>query len=406
MPTFDETIENPIKAIDDGSRNLRSTQQQEFSRQWMLHALLVEFYRYSFEDDYVDTESPAVRKAKQAYAALLENRDWLHPHLTEFLTACSEVARMPELPSKSAIWNLETEGLHVPVITSEASSSKGMVVSDRTTDTVPIFENTLSDPKANQQLVRAFSSKIDRLKEVSGTNHLVFVEKEVGPVGALPMMSSLVIQTGLPASIYRSTHWAERAAIAGQRPNETDRITIIYDLVVSGTGICTAADDVKALTGATTVAAIALCGYGAPKNELRSRADQTIALDALGWRDQSETDFLDEPLSRGQSEDRTHSDLREQPREEKVMPDPQKKDRLSPGYYTPATMPPLSPGAKKMLEEVIATAERRSQESGPVKHTRVPGNNRKSGLGIAVGSRKGGVGIKVGSRKGGVGTKI
>jgi orotate phosphoribosyltransferase len=132
-------------------------------------------------------------------------------------------------------------------------------------------------------VVDAFARCLVRLCDKEHISCLGFIEKIAGPVGALSMIPELVRELKLPACIYRADHWPTRATLAGYQLRPTDRIALVYDLIVTGDGIRQAAEDLKAKFGATVVAAVVLFGYGEKRDKLDNVNGQTIPLEAIGW---------------------------------------------------------------------------------------------------------------------------
>jgi hypothetical protein len=223
----------------------------------------------------------------------------------------------------------------------KASSPARFTVSNAYAETVAIIERTLSDPTVGPQLVGAFAERLEILRRELKVDHLAFIEKEAGPVGAITMLTSLVDATKLPACVYREKHWFERGAIGGKPPKTGSRVAIVYDLIVTGSALVRAAKRIRELTGATTVATVVLCGYGARRHELVAQDDAPIRIEALDWQ-----------------EDAVH---REPSRVGSEAPPLPPSDAIPPGYYTRETLPPASPGAQEIINRVRARAQKRRE---------------------------------------------
>lgn len=355
---------NPIKALVDGGRALREARPKDFPRQWLLWALQAEIHRYSMEDDYVDSSAGVCEGAEAAFETLERSTDWVHPKLQAALEACRALGTAAELPHAQEERLLEDGAERFPITMSRADGQVGISVSSMRARYVPIFEANLGDPHYCSGLISAFRRRLTDMQRTLGVNHLLFIEKEVGPVGAISMMSSLVEATGLPASIYRETHWAKRAAIAGREPAKGDRVAILYDLIVTGAGICNAADAVMSLRGAITVGSIVLCGYGGRRTSLTTDSGQNFPIEALTWIDDATAvdDLGSGDPDEVRSESVPHHGTRE---EEQMAEDRPGGDVFPPGSYTRESLPPLSEGALRLLEEIKAGARTRAQEASP-----------------------------------------
>lgn len=354
----DALRDDPIRSLVEMGRSLNSISDGKFPREWLLRALKTEFHRYTMEDDYIDPDSPEVDEAGAAFNALMESDDWIHPKLGTYLHACRKVATLKPLNWVELDAVVETAQRQFAMTWSSAQDKPEIVVSDRRARNVPIIEKNLGDPRYCRGVVDAFAANIGRMKRAFGIDRLLFIEKEVGPVGALSMMSSIVDATGLPASIYRESHWSERAAFAAGIPEPPNRIAIIYDLIVTGTGIMSAADAVKEMTGARTFAAVVLCGFGEQRDELHSRAGQSISVGALSWLDENAA-VPKGLISRERGEVRNGSALRQPSREESPVSARKSESRgnyIPPGSYTAESLPPLSSEAKRILSVVKAHA--------------------------------------------------
>lgn len=68
--------------------------------------------------------------------------------------------------------------------------------------------------------------------------------------------------------IYREGSWLPRAQLAGSIPSSEAKILIVYDLVVTGTGIRDTIYELKRLHGLTVAAALVLFSYGDAKETI------------------------------------------------------------------------------------------------------------------------------------------
>lgn len=344
-------IEDPIGSLVQDNHRLLNASDSEFAHLWLHKILHAELCRYSMENAYINLESKDYLKARRALAELEASRDWINPLLREFLVACRQTAKAPQLAIGQEVRQVKANGTTVPVRGRKALGTSLFWVSRNKANYLPLVEENASNPEYSRGLLKAYASRINELKETAGVTHLCFIEKEMGPIGTLSMLSSLVIETNLPACIYRETHWAPTLALVGDKLSKKDRIAIVYDLLVTGAGIGGAADFLKDRTGADTVAAVILCGYGQKRATFKSkRLKQTIVIDALDWKE----DIQDGPRfdfpARDGDEARTVLSEPRQPQRQEV--DVRKrKELISAGYYTRETLPPASDRVRKMLEE-------------------------------------------------------
>lgn len=176
----------------------------------------------------------------------------------------------------------------------------------------------------------------------------------MGPVGAISMLSSLVAETGLPACIYRETRWAKGVAITADKPLSGDRILMVYDLIVTGAGIGAAADIVHEISGATTHAAVVLCGYGPHRESIRTDRGQDIRVEALTW----ETDVRG-PILEGLSPDQHGAETDgSQPCEETGENHMKKKHAgIPPGDYNRQNLPPISEAANEIVTAIRSASQ-------------------------------------------------
>ena len=382
----EQAINDPIGALVQETRELTRVTGPEFARTWLLRALRAELHRYSMEDDHIDIYGATYKSAEAALTVLDDSDDWIHPKLNAFLGGCREVATMDELPVKQVTRTVGTSGHTFDLMEQQAQGTVPFAVSNTTARRVPIIEANIGSPQYCRGVLSAFVHKIDILKAEEGVSHLGFIEKEMGPVGAISMVSSLVSATNLPACIYRETHWGERAAIAGHRPDEHARIAIIYDLIVTGAGICNAADIIKKTTAANTKAAVVLCGYGARRTRLTTENGQSIRIEALAWNEEHPS----ADASRDSGEARNLSEAREGSREEvNVSKENRDGPSIPPGFYTAETLPPISNAALVIVERVRAAAKRRKEQ-----RVAATGHRNGKAIGLKLADKGGRVGVR------------
>jgi hypothetical protein len=273
---------NTIEDLCSSRERLNFGDDPDFPHHWLVRTLLVELEKINFEDDRTDRTSQEYREARALLTALRENPDWLHPKLAKFLCSYRETAHAPEIKTRRELKKIAPNGHAGATIAFRAPTAGTAVlqVSGLLADLVPVMEDTLADPDLCKALESALIERLKSLIEKCAITHLCFIEKEVGPIGALLMFSAAVSATGLPACVFRETNWARRSAIAGRSPGKSDRVAFVYDLIVSGVGIASAARSLFELTGAQTVAALVLFRYGVD-NEIQGSDGRTIHVESL-----------------------------------------------------------------------------------------------------------------------------
>lgn len=248
---------------------------RQFAKAWILQSLATEFLRNVIEDDYVDLD-PVRRKFSSAVLDLVGRDDWIDNTLEEILRSCRSVADAQVLAERVVL-----HGDRFDASYRVAQAGRPLIpVSKHSYAAVPILEDSVTDPALVGGVIDAFCRHINLFRDTDGITCLCFIEKDVGPVGAIGMLASLVRELKLPACIYRSGYWSPHAKLAGHRPIPTDRVVLVYDLLVSGDGIREAADDLKTCYGVTVVAAIVLLAY-TRQSEIKTADGMSIRIDAL-----------------------------------------------------------------------------------------------------------------------------
>jgi hypothetical protein len=231
----------------------------DFVKTFLLYALSGELLRYSIEDDAVDIRpltEEIVRTVNQFIKGDFEKGLF---GLEAVLRKLSLATPVPTGDS-NIVATTNHEELHFKV--KFARSNNLIPVSSSYHKYIPILEDNLADPKLVTRIIDVYTRNIIELKETHGISYLCFVEKPAGPVGALPLLASLVDRVGLPAFIYRENCWLPRAQLAGSIPSPDAKILIVYDLVVTGTGIRDTIQELRRLHGLRVAAALVLFAYG------------------------------------------------------------------------------------------------------------------------------------------------
>jgi orotate phosphoribosyltransferase len=284
-----QQLANPHKLVEallglcgDMSQTLESIPTEKFAKGWLLHALATELLKYSIEDDYINLEDMRP-DASAAFRDLLESDDWINLKLERFLEVCRKVAEKQAIPAQQVRIRIPTRSGNRQVTGWIAERDQPPIpVSSEYFPFVSLLEDSIVDPSLVRGIVEAFTERLVQLQEKEKISCLCFVEKGAGPIGAVSMLATLVGALNLPACIYRENYWAKRAKLVGYQPTISDRIALVYDLVVTGNGIRQVAKELKTKYDATVVAAVVLFGYDMSRKELESN-DQTIKVESIGW---------------------------------------------------------------------------------------------------------------------------
>lgn len=262
----------------------------KFAKTWLLRQMAAQFPRWSIENSSIDIATINPR-AGVALRALQKGNDWLHPQLIELLTAYCEVAQTAPIKVHHAYLDLFTEAQSCRIWAEIPQFGQPLIpVSTKQYIIAPILEHSLADPQLVEGLISAFSSKIHRLQAELGITALCFIDKEIGPLGALPMALALSRELNLPAMFYREGYWTRRTRLAGClsltnfRPTERDRICLVYDLVVTGHALHSVAQDLYDTYGWRTAAAVVLFDYNELKSDrIQYHSGESFVVKALGY---------------------------------------------------------------------------------------------------------------------------
>jgi hypothetical protein len=339
----------PIQYLADSKRALEKAEGKDYARHWMQRALFTEVTKRSIEDHYVDVGSEKLRVVIGAIKELQRTSEWMHPAFVRAMTALKGLSSLASERFTMVRQSID----NVPIIERVAEGKDPFQISNRGARVVPIMEDSLGDPQTCALLTEAFVKRLDVLKSNLGITHLLFIEKEIGPVGALPIMAALVAGTRLPACVFRESFDQLQPSL--NPPGPKSRLAIVYDMIVSGEGIKNVADRVRADVGAPTVAAVVLRGYGSRVQEVRTLGGQTIKLETLSW-DKTEDSTYPSLPSRVDSEAPNGSGGAT-PQEERMS---DSEHTIAPGTYTRENFPEISEGARAILARVRAAASQKA----------------------------------------------
>ncbi len=254
----------------------------DFSKMWLIRGLAHELLQNSIEDAYVDLKEDRERIFR-ALRELYEHNHWFEdPRLHSLLSACREIANKEPIPDIRVQIKLD-DG--IPAIARVAARGRPLIqVSSKAYNLAPILEDSIAHPAYVRQVENGYAAHLWQLKKQFGLTALCFVEKDIGPVGALSMASVLVRQINLPAMIYRVKRWSMRSKVAGYVPSPSDRIAIIYDLLVTGDALQQVAHDLSECFQSKPVAAVVLFGYEGKRDRI-PLGSGALEVRALGWYD-------------------------------------------------------------------------------------------------------------------------
>ena len=269
--------------VDDFGRQLHNEKGKGFAERWLLHTFASELLKYSIEDDRIRLDDSRPEIAERL-GNLLTDKNWLTPDLISFLESYRKVATLDFFPALRTEIKLPMRGTPSGdcIFTGWVTKKKGdqFQVSRKYVPFVSILEDSLANPDYAESVLNGFSAELERLKKENRINWLCFIEKAVGPVGALSMLGALVSKLHLPACIYRAGYWSQRAKLVGYRPPRDAKVAIVYDLFVTGDGIKQVATELRRDFQVPVVAAVVLYTY-ADKPSIMDEDNQIIQIRSI-----------------------------------------------------------------------------------------------------------------------------
>lgn len=230
------------------------SQDDVFGQAALVRFLTQELLRYAIEDEGIDVRDEAPRVA-EAFSRYFQTSDQ-----TALMSAYESIVRKTPIEVRKVLMRAPDHGICV-YASMPVASDQLIPVSTSTYPIVPVLEETLADPQFCGDLVSVYASTIEQIRSHVHIDRLCFIEKAVGPVGALGLLSSLVDQTCLPAFVYRQRYFTDRGRVSGSRPSQGDSVVLIYDLVVSGHGLKQAAENLERKFQVKVVGAVVLLNY-------------------------------------------------------------------------------------------------------------------------------------------------
>jgi len=265
------------------SLHLEKRSARDFPKEWLVNALTTEFLKYCIEDDYVDL-LPGRAVAVKALKELLSDDYCLSTPIVHFAGAVHDVATKSLMKDSKVAVRLGSGHDSCDIVGSvPLESGQPFLVSTRYYPFVSLLEQSIANPHYVNGVLNAFEERLRHCQAEDGIGALCFVEKAVGPVGALGMISSLVSRLQIPAFVYRASYWSSRAKLAGCVPSPKTKIVLVYDLFVTGEGIRQTAKDLYERFDLHVVVAVVLYSYD--KSVIIDVDGRKIKIMAIGSND-------------------------------------------------------------------------------------------------------------------------
>ncbi len=125
----------------------------------------------------------------------------------------------------------------------------------------PNLDRNISDANRSKQVADMYKNAIEDLKEKYNINSLCFIEKPYSAIGALTLLSQLVNDFKLPATVYRNGNWDINTRISGKKPDDESNYCIVYDLAIGGGGIIEASTFLNENYGSKVSGAVVFFDY-------------------------------------------------------------------------------------------------------------------------------------------------
>jgi len=226
-----------------------------------------QIFQHYIEDDRVDIR-PIVEEISGELKTLIATTNEANFEFFEALKAVLkrvyDLCAQTQIPSISTLVDVPTRSgseLRLRAWISKDSRAN-LPVSKGWYPFVPILEDSLLDPELGQSVVDAFAAQVRELADDADIHCLGFIEKTMGPVGAILLAPILTQAVGLPGFVFREGYWTPRNQLAGPfTPNKNQRVLLIYDLMVSGGGLRHAAQILDQNFGVQTSGAVVLMSY-------------------------------------------------------------------------------------------------------------------------------------------------
>lgn len=165
------------------------------------------------------------------------------------------------------------------------------------------IDRLLSDPESVQIVSDHYADMINEMQSKGKVIHkLAFIEKSVGTIGVLPLMSFIISKVKIPGLVVRFRKDFQIGQIKsgyGQELKEKERVAIISDVLTGGTGIIKAMNIISGYKAITAYAGVIYDrGQGAKEKiekkygiEVKSIIDSEELLRVFGIPKDEEFDF-------------------------------------------------------------------------------------------------------------------
>lgn len=274
LPSFADTL---ARLYDDSAVDVETSSVSDFQKSWTTHSVSGDILRSVAEDASVVWDGDTEKEVAESIDAGKDSKD-----VTALVNVLKRVATLPQLPFsfEEARATTKRRVIHFLMRCAEPGLS-GFLLSNKQVRCLPVIDDSLIDPAFARGLTEAFVDVLDDIRAQSEVTCLTFIEKNLGPIGALGMLSSIVAATGLPACVYREKSWSRASEFVGYTPSETDKTVIIYDLVLTGAGVRNPALMLQSRFGTEVAGAIVLHSFNSDLKEIPLEGGRTLRIYAL-----------------------------------------------------------------------------------------------------------------------------
>lgn len=256
----------------DPDEVLEYEHSSDFAEGYVRHQAAIEALRCLGEDSYVQVDDKTAAEIEAGVEAARAD-------IRLLFRVVQKVAALPSLKFNLEELTLQTKRHAAKFLQRTAPDGfPGFLLSNKQVRELPIIDDSLADPRYAGGVIDAFVATIEEIRKTRHVTCLTFVEKSLGPVGALAMLGSIVRATNLPACIYREKSWSKTGAFSGHTPTEADSTIIVYDLILKGTGIKNSAQRLSDRFGASVAGAIVLHSFDPSIGEIALTGGERFAV--------------------------------------------------------------------------------------------------------------------------------
>lgn len=267
---------------------LPSAREAQLAYHWLLQKIATEVLRYSIEDDRVNCRFLAGLSDPMTH--LFGSLDQKSP--TDVFESIGRILEsLRELPKVGAhLKDVNIPALRgglMPIKAWISDSDKELIpVSSKLYPFMPNLDDSVSDPNLRRTIVNRFVDELKDLQTQYDATCLGFIQKTVGPIGALALASDLAHEVGLPWFAFREGYWLPDTQIAGSyKPGPDDKVIIVYDLYVTGGGIRHAVTSIASQLRAKTVGAVIFFTYGPQPQTIEVGGEEITIRSLAQYRD-------------------------------------------------------------------------------------------------------------------------